>query len=429
MQLSLQRLRQLARHRLVKNTAAVFAVQVTTYAAPLIVLPYLSRVLSKDHFGLIAYANAFTFYFLTLVDYGFNLTATRQIAIHKDEPEKISRIYSSVMAARAFLTLLGFAIMTAVALSVPKLRPHYDLFCISYLAVLGDLLFPLFLFEGLQIMENLVWRDLLAKFLALGLIFAFVHRDGQYLWAAAFQAGAVAFAGIIGFCTIPFVTPARLVLPSVRETIGALREGWPVFLSTAAVSVTVVSNIFILGLRATATDVAYYMAVFRIVVAARALVTPVVTAIYPHISHMAVNSRENAILFLKKYTLVLAAPFFAGSLILFIGAPWIVPLFFGAKYIPATPLMRIMAFSPFLLALQHCYSTFYMLAFGYEKQWSRVIIASTAINFAMLIPLIYSIWPPEALAITGIAMDVLIVAIEYVFYRRTAWRTPQPLPA
>lgn len=429
MQLSLQRLRQLAGHRLVKNAAAVFAVQVTTYAAPLIVLPYLSRVLSKDHFGLIAYANAFIFYFLTLVDYGFNLTATRQIAIHKDEPEKISKIYSSVMMARTFLAVLGFAIMTAVALSVPKLRPHYDLFCISYLAVLGDLLFPLFLFEGLQIMGNLVWRDLLAKFLALGLIFAFVHRDGQYLWAAGFQAGAVACAGIIGFCTIPFLTPARFVLPSVRETVSALREGWSVFLSTAALSVAVVTNIFILGLRATATDVAYYMAVFRVIVAARILVTPVVTAIYPHISHMAVNSRENAILLLRRYTLVLAAPFFAGSLILFVGAPWIVPLFFGVKYAPAAPLMRILAFSPFLLALQHCYSTFYMLAFGYEKQWSRVIMATTIANFAMLIPLIYMIWPPEALALTGITMDVLVAAIEYVFYRRTALGSVEPITA
>jgi PST family polysaccharide transporter len=429
MRISIDRLRQLAAHRLVKNTAALFVVQISTYAAPLIVLPYLSRVLSTDHFGLIAFANGFTFYFLSLVDYGFNLTATRQIAIHKDDPEKIPKIFSSVMAAKAFLTVLGFAIMTGVVLSVPKLRPNYDLFCISYLAVVGDLLFPLWLFEGLQIMENLVWRDLLAKFLALSLIFAFVRHDNQYLWAAGFQAGAVAFAGVVGFCTIPFLTPARLVLPSFRETVNALREGWPVFLSMAALSISGSTNIFILGLKATATDVAYYTAVYRLIVAARILVSPVVTAIYPHISHMAVKSRENAVALLRKYALVLAAPFLLGSVVLFAGAPLIVRLVYGAKYIPAIPLMRIMAFTPFLFALQHCYSTFYMLAFGYDKEWTRVILAATVVNFAVLIPLIYTIWPPEALAITGISMDALVVAIEYVFYRRTAWRAVQPVAA
>lgn len=429
MQISLQNLRQFTRNRLVKNTAALFVVQVTTYAAPLIVLPYLSRVLSTDHFGLITYANAFTYYFLTLVDYGFNLTATRQIAIHKENSEKVSQIYSSVMAARTLLALLGFAIMTAVVFSVPKLRPNYDLFCLSYLAVLGDLLFPLFLFEGLQVMENLVWRDLLSKFTALGLIFAFVHKDSQYLWAAGFQAGAIAFAGVIGFCTVPFLTPARLVLPSRREILGALREGWSVFLSVAALSIASVTDVFILGLKATATDVAYYIAVYRIIWAARLLIQPVVTAVYPYISHMAVNSRDNAVAFLKKYTLVLAAPFFFGSIILFVAAPVFIPLFYSAKYAPAVVLMQIMAFTPFLFALQHCYSTFYMLAFGYEKQWSRVILITTALNFAMLIPLLYTIWPPEALAITNLCMNALVAAIEYVFYRRTALRSVQPIAA
>src|SRR5579875_1399634 len=101
MRFSLDSLRKFAGHRLVKNTASLFVVQITTYAAPLIVLPYLSRVLSTDHFGLIAYANNLNFYFLTLVDYGFNLSATRRIAIHKDEPETISKIFSAVMAAKA----------------------------------------------------------------------------------------------------------------------------------------------------------------------------------------------------------------------------------------------------------------------------------------------------------------------------------------
>jgi PST family polysaccharide transporter len=429
MQISIGRLKRLATHRLVKNTAALFAVQISTYAAPLIVLPYLSRVLSTEHFGLIAFANGFTYYFLSLVDYGFNLTATRRIAIHKDEPEVISKIFSAVMAAKAFLTVLGFGIMTGVVLSIPKLRPNYDLFCISYLAVIGDLLFPLWLFEGLQIMENLVWRDLLAKFMALALIFAFVHHDNQYLWAAGFQAGAMAFAGLIGFCTIPFLTPARMVLPSLRETIHALREGWPVFLSIAALSIAASTNVFILGLKATATDVAYYTSVYRLIVAARILVSPVVTAIYPHISHLAANSRENAVALLKKYALVLAAPFFFGSLVLFFGASPIIRLIYGSKYIPAIVLMRIMAFSPFLFALQHCYSTFYMLAFGYEKEWTRIIVTTTILNFAILFPLIYLTWPPAALAITGILMDALVAAAEYLFYRRTALRSTLPVAA
>jgi len=415
----LQKARELVKHRLVKNTAALFIVQLSTNAAPLIVLPYLSRVLSTDHFGIIAFAWAFNWYFMTLVEYGFNLTATRRVAIYSDDPEKVSRIFSSVMSAKALLTVLGFALMITIVLATPKLRPNLVLFCISYLLVIGDLLFPLWLFQGLQKMENLVWRDLSAKLLSLCLIFAFVHKDKDYLWAAVFQSGSMVVAGVVGLCTVPFVTRVHWVKPSMREAVIALREGWPVFLSMAALYFSSASNTFILGLRGGPTEVAYFSAANRLVVALRMLVSPVVTAIYPHISKMAFNSRESAIAFLQKYALVLAAPFLLGSIVLFAGAAPIIKILYSAKYIPTIPLLRIMAFGPFLATLQHTYSTFYMLAFGYEKEYSRVIFQSTLLNFVILVPLIYLIWPPAAVSVTGLILDIFVATATYLFYRKS----------
>ena len=411
---------KLLRHRLVRNTAALFSVQISSYFAPLLVLPYLSRVLSTEHFGLIAFATSFNWYFLTLVEYGFNLTATRRIAIHSDDRAKVSQIFSSVMAAKTFLTVIGFVLMVSIVLVTPKLRPNLFLFCISYLAVIGDLLFPLWLFQGLQKIENLVWRDLCAKFLSLILIFAFVHHDGDYLWAAGFQAGSMAIAGVVGLITVPFLTPVRLAMPSAREAITALREGWPVFLSMAAMYLTASTNIFVLGLRSGPTDVAFYTAPGRLVVALRALVSPLVTALYPHISHMAFVSRENAIAFLRKYSPMLLAPFFAGSLILFAGAAPIMRILYGTKYMLAMPLLRIMAFSPALSAFQHIYCTFFMLAFGYEKEWSRVVLWGSVLNFVVLIPLMYIIWPPAAVSIAVTIVDLFVAALPYTFYRKHA---------
>jgi PST family polysaccharide transporter len=415
---------QLIRHRLVKNAAALVFVQISGYVAPFLVLPYLTRVLSTEHFGLISLATSFNLYFMTLVDYGFNLTATRRIAINRDNPEKISQIYSSVFAARALLALVGLIIMLTVVLCTAKLRPNLPIFCISYLAVIGDLLFPMWLFQGLQKMENLVWRDLSAKLVSLALVFAFVRKDGDYLWAAGFQAGAMLLAGIVGLITVPLLTPARFVTPTPKEIFEALREGWPVFLSTASMSMAFSTNVLILGLRSGEKDVAYFTASFRLVWAARSLVQPIVTALYPHISHMAVTSRQNAVAFLRKYSLVLAAPFFAGSLILFVAAPLIIHIVYSAKYEPAILLLRIMAFSPLLLVFQHLYSTFYMLAFGYQKEWSRMILQATVLNFVFLIPLIFTLWPPAAVSATGILVDLFTAVATYRFFRRNTALEP-----
>jgi polysaccharide transporter, PST family len=418
--LSPARMRSLLKNRLVKNASALFIVQMSAYAAPLIVRPYLAHVLSKEHFGLIAFATTFNFYFITLVEYGFNLSATRRISIHRDDPEKISRIVASVYAAKSLLTILGFIIMIGVVLATPKLRPNFGLFCIGYMAVVGDLLFPIWLFQGLEKMENLVWRDLCSKFVALAFVFAFVHHDQDYLWAAGFQAGATVISGIVGLCSVPFVIRIKPVLPSLGETLLALQEGWPVFLSMVAFTVSSATNIFLLGLRAGPIDVAYFIAAYGLVVALRGLVDPVKTAIYPHISHMAARSKQDAIRFLRKYGLLLASPFLLASLVLLIFAPLIVRLLYGVKYAPAIPVMRLLAFSPFLLALQHNFSTYFMLAFGYEKQWSRIILFMTILNFVILIPAIYLMWPPTAVAMTGLICDVVVTMLTYQFYRKNS---------
>lgn len=419
----------LLRHRVIKNTAALVVVQISTYAAPLLVIPYLSRILSTDHYGLIAFATSFNWYFMTLVEYGFNLTATRRIAIHRDDPQKISQIFSSVMAAKALLTAVGFVIMVAVVMATPKLRSDFPLFCLGYLSVLGDLLFPLWLFQGLQKMENLVWRDLGSKLISLALVFAFVHHDSDYMLAAGFQFGSTLVAGIVGICTVPFLTPARWVLPTLQETLTALREGWPVFLSIAGVYLTASTNIVVLGLKSGPTDVAYYTASARLVVALRMLIAPVVTAVYPHISHMASKEPEQAVAALRKYSSVLVLPFLAVSLVIFAGAGPIIRLIYSSKYIPAIPLLRVMAFSPVLLAVQHVYSTFFMLAFGHEKVWSKFVMMSTAFNFLLLFPLVHFLWPPAGVAITGLAVDLFVAGATYAYYRKNAQHRVEAVPA
>jgi len=107
----------------------------------------------------------------------------------------------------------------------------------------------------------------------------------------------------------------------------------------------------------------------------------------------------------------------------------IIRLLYGAKYAPAVPVLRLLALSPFFLALQHNYSTFFMLAFGYEKQWSRIILFMTALNLSILVPSIYLMWPPVAVAMTGLICDVVVTVITYRFYRKNSVEPPSALAA
>ena len=243
-----------------------------------------------------------------------------------------------------------------------------------------------------------------------GLTLVVVRREKDYLYAAGLNPVPRMIAGAISLALAPGICGVRFQTRAWADVIDVLKQGWPVFLSMAAGTLTSNTNVFILGQITTSTaEVAYYTNANRLIVAMRMLVNPVVTALYPHISHMASKSTGGAIAFLRKYSLLMALPFLLMSAVTCIFAPFIVHKLYGTKfdYTPSILLLRILAFQPFLLALSHSYATYYMLAFGFEKQWSRIILQSTLLNFVLLGGFIWvlHIRPTTSMSIVGTLLD------------------------
>src|ERR1700676_1654043 len=96
------------------NATSVMAVEAGSYILPLINIPYLLRVIGPEHYGLIAFSQAVMMYFVTLNDYGFNLSATRELAVHPEDPVLRSELYSAVMIIKCSLCLVSFLILCAL---------------------------------------------------------------------------------------------------------------------------------------------------------------------------------------------------------------------------------------------------------------------------------------------------------------------------
>ena len=105
---------------LASNFAWLSVLQVASYIFPLITMPYLARVIGTIGFGKIAFASAIMVWIQTIADWGFNLTATRDVAQNRDDKQRVSEIFSNVLWARCVLMLLSFAVLVLLILFIPQ---------------------------------------------------------------------------------------------------------------------------------------------------------------------------------------------------------------------------------------------------------------------------------------------------------------------
>ena len=93
-----------------KNGMWLYLLQIFNTIIPLLTLPYVTRVLGQGGYGTFSIALNVIAYLQVLIEYGFEMSATREIAISDKTPEKIRKIYSCVIYAR--LMLFGVTIFS-----------------------------------------------------------------------------------------------------------------------------------------------------------------------------------------------------------------------------------------------------------------------------------------------------------------------------
>jgi len=388
------------RQRLLNNMASLFVLQGANYLLPLITIPYLVRVLGPDNFGRISFAQAFIQYFVVLTDYGFNLSATREVAIRRNDPERLSSLFSAVMVIKTGFMGVGFILLLLIIALVPIFKRDWPLYVIVYLAaVLGNVILPVWLFQGLERMRSMISIIIISRFVGIVLIFAYVRSSGEYLLAAALQSSSLILAGILAFTIIPRIEKLHLVCPTLTELRYVLSDGWHIFLGTASVCLFTNSNVFVLGLITNPTSVGYFSAAEKLVRAVTGLTIPIAQAVYPHIAALASNSRDAAYVFIRRliriqgiFTLVL-------SLLLFLFADPCVTLLFGNQFKASIALVKWMALLPFIIGLNNILGTQVMLNFGMQKIFGRILIVVGILSIGLMIPM--TIWlDAEGVAIT-----------------------------
>ncbi len=394
--------------RLVENITSLFVLQGIIYLFPLITFPYLIRVLGPEKFGLLAFAQAFVQYFIILTDYGFNMSATREVAIHREDFEKCSMIFSTVMLIKLMLLLMSAIIYAVIIFTVPYFQQEWEIYIFSFLAVIGNVLFPIWFFQGLEQMKYITFINLLARGIMTGLIFVFTQSSNDYLIAAGLQSGTFLLASVL---SMGILWKQMLVKPRWPKDWNVLKlaakESNQVFLSSLSGSIYVHGPVVIVGLVAGQTVAGYYAIVQKISSAIVGLVQPIAQGLYPYLARQFESSQDS---YHKSQRLLsilgLSIAILFGS-ISFMFSEKIVNLLAGDSSYNLIMLMQIFSFTTSLIIINVLLNSS-VLAMKLYAQTQNLYL-KVAIAFLLLsFPITYQFG--------SIGMAYLILAVELMVF-------------
>lgn len=324
-----------SKKNLLENFLSLGALQIISYVIPLFSLPYLSRVLGVEKFGLVFFAFAFMQYFIMLTDFGFGLSATREIAVNRHNSNNLSNIFNSVTVSKLILLFVSCLILTLACIFVPKLNENWLVFALSFFMVVGNAIYPVWFFQGMERMKYITFLNILSKVLFLVLIFIFVKKEADYIIVPFLNSMGFLVAGIIGMCFAFKEFKIKPYLPKWNSVKKQFKYSSEFFLSRVSVSAYTNTNTFCLGLVGSNIMVGYYVAAEKIYQAVTGIQGPIGQSLYPFVAkHKDLKTYKKWFLYSVLANIIVCS-------FVFIFAKTFICIFYGEPMIEAYKILRI----------------------------------------------------------------------------------------
>lgn len=365
-----------------------------------------------------------------LTDFGFNLSAVRDLAQVRDNPQAAAHIFWRVTWAKTLLMIASSLILLVLTYTLGNWKEHANVFLWSQLYIVSSVLFPYWYFQGLEKLRACAALSVFTRVVMLGFLLHWISGPQDVALAVILQAAPQILAGLIWWFSGWGAPKPMWVRVELHELKDALRSSWPFFISAISTSLYTYSTTVLLGLfTAPATlQVGLFTAASKLVYIAQGLLGPLLQATYPRIAQLAKHDKPAALLLIRK-TLYIQG---GAGLVMTLALMLFLPLFSQLSVMFLKPDSNITAtfallmqsqdvmvwLSPVILlgALSLVYGQQTLLVFGFERYFSRVLVAAGLLNVALL-----CLWVPGS-AHGGLRAAQSVLTVEGFIVLAFWWR-------
>lgn len=402
--------------KLLESVISLSILNVINIALPLITLPHIINTVGMANYGIYSVVNSLLLYSLTISNYGFNFSTTKQIAQIRNNHNRINIVVNATLTAKLILSCCSLVIFTIIAFFTFS-DVHAIMFILGFGIVIADVINPIWLFQGMEKMKYMIIVNVLSKFIFTILIFILIKSQSDFVYIPLINSVGQITSGILSLIIAFKVFNISLNLPMKRDVVFQLKSGWHMFVSTLSMDLYRNSNVFILGIFTNDLLTGIYASAEKIIRASQSVASPISNALFPHLANSFLNhtikENINTILSISKKFAVLLILI---SLFVILFAESINNILLNRLVQDPIPHIRLMAPIIVFGGLNYLLGIVGLVNLGFQSYFFRFVLIAGVCSIVFLISTINS-WEVFSASIAMVIAEVLLfVLCSYKLY-------------
>lgn len=266
-----------------KNTLWQYGLQILKYLFPLLLIPYLTRILGTEGYAVYAYVLSFMGVVQTIADFGFTLSGTKKVVDLRGDTAALSRLVGAITVARLMLLCGLFFCVMVVTRFIPIMAENTVYVIWAFFATAGRTVLPDFIFQGNERMGPLTTRYFASKGVQVALTILLVRGPGDLILVAVTDVLSEIVDIAWSYRAQKRMFGVGIARPTFKESFEELRVSAIYCVSNVSSSLFSGFTTVIIGLAITSkTDIAFWSLTLTTVNAVQSLYTPIANSLYPH---------------------------------------------------------------------------------------------------------------------------------------------------
>lgn len=399
-----------------KNFLSLLIVQMANYVVPFVALPYLTRVLGVESYGLSEWAISIGGYASILVAYGFDFTATRKMIQDQLTGHALNKLYSTVLFIRLFFTASTILVILPI---IWAMDAHLVWLVLAGMMVtVGNSFFPTWIFQGFQELSKLAWFTMVGKIIYIISLFSLVHDQDDLVLATALYGTTHLIASLLALVYLFSKKKIRIVTVSKSIVVEQFREGATVFWSGLFTNTYSIFSIVLLGFLSTSEELSIFASGNKIVYALQSLVLmPFAQTMFPHVTGLVKSNIEQYWALIKKLIIYISAAMLVAGIGILLVSSWLPVLIFGPEFKQSENILRILSFLPLFAALTNVISYQGLIAMGQEKRFMYINLGAGLMSVVLAF-LVFPTYGATGAAWVRLASETLVTSLSaYTLYQ------------